>query len=106
MLEVYGLSNCDNTRKILKKLKDEKALFRFIDLKETPPPVSTIEAWINALGVNRVLNRKSTTWRGLEESEKENINTIPEAAGLMHRHPGLIKRPLISNEKSYFTVIK
>ncbi|MBS1927560.1 MAG: Spx/MgsR family RNA polymerase-binding regulatory protein [Chitinophagaceae bacterium] len=106
MMDVYGLPNCDSTKKLLKRLKRESVYFRFINLKENPPEISTIEAWIKELGIDQILNRQSTTWRGLEEAEKEEAGTSLSAAGLMCRYPTLIKRPLISNEKSYFTGLK
>lgn len=43
-----------------------------------------------------VLNKRSTTWRQLDDEEKENLDAN-SARELLLAHPTLLKRPLLEN---------
>jgi len=51
-------------------------------------------AWEGRLGWEKLLNRQSTTWRGLDASERADLDRT-RAIDLMRRYPALIKRPLL-----------
>ena len=59
------------------------------DLRADPPDAAEIGRWHRALG-SALLNRRSTTWRGLAEAERGG-----DPVALMVAHPTLIKRPVI-----------
>ena len=82
---IHGIASCDSCRKARKSLP----LATFRDFRDTPPDASEISRWLSAIGPGLV-NRASTTWRGLSEDDK----TKP-AAELIAAWPTLIKRPLI-----------
>ncbi|MCR8723043.1 arsenate reductase family protein [Frigidibacter sp. ROC022] len=88
-MKLHGLKSCDTVRKALKALRAAGLSPEFRDFREDAPDVAEIERWLQALGPG-LLNRASTTWRGLDEAEK----ALPPAE-LMARHPALIKRPVI-----------
>jgi arsenate reductase len=46
-----------------------------------------------------VLNRRSTTWRGLSDADREGLDDS-RATALMAQHPTLIKRPVIETGAS------
>ncbi len=94
MIVVYGLKTCDSCRKALKLLQGAGHAHRFHDLRGDGLPPGQPEAWVSELGWEALLNRKSTTWRELPEAEKQGLDATT-AAGLMRRHPTLIKRPVI-----------
>jgi Spx/MgsR family transcriptional regulator len=94
MIVVYGLKACDSCRKALKLLQGSGQAHRFHDLRGEGLPPGQPEAWMAELGWETLLNRKSTTWRELPEAEKQGLDATA-AAGLMKRHPTLIKRPVI-----------
>lgn len=93
MIKVYGLKNCDTCRKATKWMTAEGIEHAFFDLRQDGIEVSRIEAWTAAVGWETLLNRKSTTWRGLDEGAKNNIDEAA-AVALMSEHPALIKRPV------------
>ena len=93
-LTVYGLKNCDTTRKCLKLFKDAGAQVDFCDLREAGVPPRTIKEWVRALGWETVLNRRSTTWRHLSDEEKADL-TEEKVEALLHKYPTLIKRPVV-----------
>lgn len=83
---LYGLKTCDTCRKALKALPNAE----FVDVSMTSVPEGILDRAISQFG-DKVLNTKSTTWRGLDETER---GKDPKA--LLIAHPKLMKRPLIS----------
>lgn len=87
-MEIYGLKTCDTCRKAQKALPAA----RFRDLRAEPLSTKELAALWQALGEG-MLNRSSTTWRGLPEEERQK-----DALTLMAAHPTLIKRPIIAQD--------
>ena len=95
-MNIYGLKNCDTCRKALKALDGAAVRYSFHDVREETPTKTQIGRWAKAVGTGKLLNTRSTTWRGLSTAEKENV-TEKKAVDLMATHPTLIKRPVIEN---------
>ena len=93
-MKVYGIKSCDTCRKALSWLDQQGLAHRFHDLRADGLDAGRLDAWIDSLGWETMLNRRSTTWRQLPDGEKEGI-TAAKAAKLMVAHPTLIKRPVI-----------
>ena len=70
MLNIYGLKNCDTCRKALKWLEAEGIPFAFVDVRKDGIDTSDIESWVDAVGVDSLLNKRGTTWRGLSDADK------------------------------------
>lgn len=85
---LYGLKNCDTCRKALKQLPDH----RLVDVRAEGIPAEVLERALAQFG-DRLVNTRSTTWRGLSEQER-----AQSPMELLEQHPTLMKRPLISNE--------
>lgn len=84
-MRLYGLKNCDTCRKALKALPDA----RLVDVRADGVPAEIMaRAWARFGG--KLLNTRSTTWRGLSEDERA-IAPLE----LLAAHPALMKRPLI-----------
>ena len=84
-LTIYGIKTCDTCRKARKALPDAQ----FHDLRETPLDGTTIAVFLHAFG-DALVNKSSTTWRGLSEDDRKR-----PAADLLADHPTLMKRPVI-----------
>lgn len=84
---LYGLKSCDTCRKALKALPNAE----FVDVSTTSVPDGILDRALSQFG-DKVLNTKSTTWRGLDENER---SKDPKA--LLVAHPKLMKRPLIED---------
>ena len=93
-LKVYGLKNCDTCRKVLKDLKAADREHAFIDVRADGVTAARIQGWAEAAGWETLLNRRGTTWRGLGDDEKADVDEA-KAVRLMAEHPALIKRPVI-----------
>ena len=101
MITFYGLKSCDTCRKATKWLKDSGLEFRVVDVRADGVERSRIESWVDAVGWETVLNRRSTTWRGLGDADKEGIDA-DKAVLLMEKNPTLIKRPVIEMGNQVF----
>ncbi len=93
-LKLYGLKNCDTCRKALKALSAAGVEHEFVDVRADGVSAAQVAAWAGAVGWQKLLNTKSTTWRGLDEAEKADVDE-PKAVALMAEHATLIKRPVI-----------
>lgn len=94
MIVIYGLKTCDSCRKALGLVQGAGAAHRFHDLRADGVPADRLARWLARVGWETLLNRRSTTWRGLPDAEKAGLDAAG-AARLMARHPTLIKRPVI-----------
>jgi arsenate reductase len=84
-MKLYGLKNCDTCRKALKALPDAQ----LVDVRADGISLELLQAAAAQFGAT-LLNTRSTTWRGLDESERAR-----PALDLLQDHPTLMKRPLI-----------
>lgn len=85
---VYGLKNCDSCRKAVKAL--DGADLR--DVRQNPLAEKDISRFLARFG-DDLVNRRSTTWRGMTEAERAR-----PAAELLRSHPSLMKRPVIEKD--------
>jgi arsenate reductase len=92
---LYGLGSCDTCRKARKELDAAGIAHEFIDLRADADVAKLAPRWIAAVGADALVNRRSTTWRGLSPEERERAETDAGAAALVAEHPTLIKRPVI-----------
>jgi len=92
-LRVYGIATCDTCRKARKWLEAQALEFTWVDLRQSPPDCDRLRRWLDAAGAGRLVNRRSTSWRALDDSARAGADG-PGAAALLHRHPTLIKRPV------------
>jgi len=94
-VKVYGIPNCDTTKKALNLLKKNKIAFSFHDYKQEGISKAKLETWCKKLGVETIFNKRSTTWRELSEAEQEKIIDQATAIKTMIAHNSIIKRPVI-----------
>lgn len=86
---VYGIKTCDTVKKAIKALEAAGHPVSFRDIRAEPLTTAEISEFSKAFG-EKLINRASTTWRGLSEAERA---AAPEA--LIAAHPALMKRPVI-----------
>ncbi len=108
MLRVYGLKNCDSCRNARRHLDKNDIQYQFIDLRDSVPQPGQVRAWLAILGEERLLNRRSTSWRGLPEQFKLPLGQLSEQhlIALICEHPTLVKRPLFVNGAHMLTGFK
>ena len=93
MITVYGLKNCDTCRAALKWLGSQALDHQFHDLRKDGVDVAAAQRWADTVGWDILLNKRGTTWRGLDDAVKD-ATTAANVVILMAEHPALIKRPV------------
>ena len=94
-ITVYGIPNCDTTKKALALLKKHKTDFIFHDYKQQGITAKKLEAWSEKVDWETIFNKRSTTWRELDEAEQKKVVNLPAAIKLMMKNNSIIKRPII-----------
>jgi Spx/MgsR family transcriptional regulator len=94
MTTLYGIKNCDTVRKARQWLDQQGIDYHFHDLRSDGLDETVIRHWSKAINWEALLNRRSTTWRQLAETDKKTLNEN-KAIQLMLAHPALIKRPVL-----------
>ena len=95
----FGLKTCDSCRTALKAIGLAGVQVDVQDVRESGVPEDTLRRAVDELGADAVVNRRSTTWRGLSETER-----AKDPVELILAHPALMKRPLIMHEDGGLTV--
>lgn len=86
-MKIYGLKNCDTCRKAAKALPGAELW----DLRAQGIPDGLIERAFADFGTD-LLNKRSATWRGLDENQR--ALPVPD---LIAANPAVMKRPLIDD---------
>jgi arsenate reductase len=96
VIRLYGIKNCDSCRKALKLLDELGTDCDFVDFRDSPPDLPTLNRWAAkaATGWQALLNRRSKSWQQLDESLRQ-INGQEAACQLMLQNPLLVKRPVL-----------
>jgi len=100
-MDIYTLKSCDTCRKALKFLDQNNITYNNFDIRKDGISIQTIKNAIESLGWETVLNRRSTSWRQLDDEAKQNIDA-DKAAQLINDNPTLMKRPLLASNDTYF----
>ena len=102
MLTVYGIKNCDACRRAKKFLTDNNIDFDFHDVREDGLDIQMLERWSAQIEWQRLLNRKSLTWRKIPAADR-NAMTKDKAFATILLHPTLVKRPVLEHP-AFFAV--
>ncbi len=96
-ITVYGIPNCDTVKKARAWLHDQGVACTFHDYKKQGVPLPQLDAWIQSLGWEALLNRKGTTWRKLDAAQQAAVTDAASARALMLAQPSVIKRPVVEH---------
>jgi len=91
---LFGIPNCDTVRKARKWLDKHGLTHEFIDLKADRPSVKKISEWLSAVGPERLINRRSTTFKQLSQGYKAALEG-GDTVSVLRAQPTLIKRPVL-----------
>ncbi len=105
MTTLYGIKNCDTVKKARKWLQDNGIEYTFHDFREDGIDERQVKTWLDEIGASSLVNKRSTTWKQLTESEKEQA-LGDKAVGLICANPTLIKRPLLDTGKNRYVGFK
>lgn len=94
-LTLYGIPNCDTVKRARAHLAAAGAAVQFHDFKKAGVPAAALDAWIAALGWERLVNRQGSTWRKLDAPTQAAVADAASARALMLAQPSVIKRPVV-----------
>jgi len=94
MVTIYGIRNCDTMKKARAWLDGRGIAYDFHDYKAAGIERARLEGWARDVGWETLLNRAGTTFRKLQDADKDKL-TQARALALMAAQPSMIKRPVL-----------
>ncbi len=92
---VYGIPHCDTVKKARAALEAVDRPYIFHDYRQLPHLEACLDRWLISVGWETLLNRRSTTWRQLDDYVRSAVDGPISARLLMLEQPTLIKRPVV-----------
>lgn len=92
-LTVLTLASCDTCRRARAWLNERMIAHEVHDVRAEGLDRETVARIIAAVGVEQAVNKRSTTWRGLSDAQRERLDE-DHAVALILEHPTLLKRPV------------
>ncbi|MBB3323650.1 MULTISPECIES: ArsC family reductase [Atlantibacter] len=95
MVILHGIKNCDTIKKARRWLESHQIDYQFHDYRVEGINAEMMHKFADELGWQALLNTRGTTWRKLDEAQRNAVNDAPSAIALMIEMPAIIKRPLL-----------
>jgi arsenate reductase len=95
-MKLFGIPNCDTVKKARTWLADAGIAFEFHDFKKQGLDQATVQAWLQDVDWELLVNRKGTTWRALPDERRAAIVDAASATALMLENPSVVKRPVLT----------
>lgn len=96
MITLYGIPNCDTVKRARKALEAADIPYNFHDFRRDGVPVDKARRWLRTLGADQLINRRGTTWRKLDDAQRD-CHSEADWLALIQAEPSLIKRPVIAH---------
>lgn len=99
-MQIYGIKNCNTVKKALNFLNEQQIAYTFIDFKKQPPAAEQIRTFLQAVPAQQLINRRGTTYRRLDDNNRQKLDKAIEAEDVdniipyLIQHSSLIKRPV------------
>lgn len=93
-ITLYGIKACDTMKKARTWLDEHGVSYAFHDYKVSTIDAASLQKWCDEHGWDKVLNRAGTTFRKLDEADKQDLDQA-KAIALMLAQPSMIKRPVL-----------
>ncbi len=93
-ITIHGIKNCDTMKKARTWLDEHDVAHDFHDYKAKGIDAATLDSWIGQVGWEVLLNKAGTTFKKLDDAQKEGLNAAM-AKALMLEQPSMIKRPVL-----------
>jgi arsenate reductase len=98
-VKLYGLPYCDSTAATIKWMEKNGIESSLHNYKTDGITEKKLAEWTRQLGWEKILNKRSTTWRSLPKEAQDNVVDESSAIKVMMENTSLIKRPVIEYEK-------
>ncbi|RLA58364.1 MAG: ArsC family reductase [Gammaproteobacteria bacterium] len=102
MITLYGIKNCDTVKKARRWLDERGIDYQFHDFRADGLSADSVQEWIEELGWETLINKRSTSWKQLDAKTRDAMNS-GSAKDAILKQPTLIKRPLLDTGHAHFT---
>ena len=98
-ITVYGIKACSTMKKAFTKFDEMGVSYQFHDYKKQGVDKQSVQRWVDELGIEKVLNKRGTTWRKLTNEQKAAADAnVDTAIDLLVENTSMIKRPIVEGE--------
>ena len=98
-ITIYGIKSCSTMKKAFTKLDELGVSYDFHDYKKQGIDKDSVQRWVNELGIDKVLNKRGTTWRKLTDEHKQAVDeNVNNAIDLLIENTSMIKRPIVEGQ--------
>lgn len=97
MIRIYGIKQCDTCRKAIRWLDEHSVAYTWQDIRQEPLSRADIESWMQSLDWRTLVNKRSTTWRELDDAARDALSQHTVISQLLAT-PTLIKRPVAMHD--------
>jgi arsenate reductase len=94
-ITIYGIKNCDSVKKARVWLDTQQIQYVFHNYRVDGLTPDLLSQFVDRLGVDAILNQRSTSWRQLEDAQKQDL-TAEKTQQLILSNPTLLKRPIVA----------
>ena len=94
-MTLYGIPNCSSVKKAREWMNAHQVPHDFHDFKKQGLSAEHLSLWLSKVDWTVLLNRKGTTWRGLDAATQALVKDDASAQQLMLQWPSLVKRPVV-----------
>lgn len=95
---IFGIKNCDTVKKAIKWLNENELNPQLHDYRVDGVELQWLAEMAEKFGWETLVNKKSTTWRGLDDAIKKNLDKTL-ALQVLQENPTLIKRPIVIKDE-------
>lgn len=99
MTVIYGIKNCDTVKKAIRWLDNNNITYRFHDFRADGIDAALIDKFTQQLDWQLILNKRSSTFRALNDSIKQNLDETSFKQVVLEQ-PTLIKRPVLQTDNT------
>ena len=98
-ITIYGIKSCSTLKKAFTKLDELGVSYDFHDYKKQGIDKDSVQRWVDELGIDKVLNKRGTTWRKLTNDQKQAADaSVNNAIYLLIENTSMIKRPIVEGQ--------
>lgn len=98
-IHIYGIKSCSTMKKALTFLDALGVHYEFHDYKKQGVDKESVQRWVDTLGIDKVLNKRGTTWRKLPDEEKRAADaSVSTALDLLIENTSMLKRPIVEGQ--------
>ena len=96
---IYGIKSCSTMKKAFTKLDELGVSYDFHDYKKQGIDKDSVQRWVDELGIDKILNKRGTTWRKLTDEQKQAADSdVDNAIDLLVENTSMIKRPIVEGQ--------